>query len=121
MSTSIQEAPPAADAPCVHCQTLCGHSGVTEHGQPFCCRGCAMVYGILQGSGLDNFYKLDGNAGVKADHQAEAGMYDFLADPEVKRKIIDFTDGRITRVTFHLPQIHCVACVWLLERLYKLN
>ncbi len=121
MSTSIQEAAPAADVPCVHCQTLCGHSGVTEHGKPFCCRGCAMVYSILKGSGLDDFYTLDKQAGTRADHEAEAGMYDFLADPEVKRKIIDFTDGRNTRVTFHLPQIHCVACVWLLERLYKLN
>lgn len=80
-----------------------------------------MVYAILSGNGLDRFYQLDAHAGLRADRENEAGTYDFLADPEVKRKIIDFTDGHNTRVTFHLPQIHCVACVWLLERLYKLQ
>ena len=80
-----------------------------------------MVYEILQGSGLEKFYELDDQAGVRAGEGAEQGQYDFLADAEVKRKVIDFTDGRTTRVTMTLPQIHCVACVWLLERLYKLN
>ena len=27
----------------------------------------------------------------------------------------------ISRVTFHLPAIHCVACVWLLENLFRLH
>lgn len=120
-SATAQEAPPAVDAPCVHCATLCGHTGVTENGKAFCCRGCAMVYSILKGNGLDRFYDLDEQAGVRADGIEETGAYDFLADPEVKRKLIDFTDGKNSRATFHLPQIHCVACVWLLERLYKLN
>lgn len=121
MPSTEQEKPPAADIPCIHCNTLCGTTGVTENEKPFCCRGCAMVYAILSDNNLDRFYDLDKNAGVRADQEAEAGMYDFLADPEVKRKLIDFTDGHTTRVSFHLPQIHCVACVWLLERLYKLN
>lgn len=121
MSLSEQETPPAPDIPCIHCNTHCANTGVTDNGKPFCCRGCAMVYAILADNGLDRFYDLDQNAGVRADHNSEAGMYDFLADPEVKRKLIDFTDGHTTRITFRLPQIHCVACVWLLERLYKLH
>jgi P-type Cu+ transporter len=121
MPDSEQTTPPAADTPCIHCNTLCGKTGVSENGHPFCCRGCAMVYAILHENGLERFYSLDEKAGVRADQAQDAGIYDFLADPEVKRKIIDFTDGHNTRVTFHLPQIHCVACVWLLERLYKLQ
>jgi len=121
MTSPTPDSPPSADTPCVHCSTLCGHTGVTENGKPFCCRGCAMVYSILHGSGLEKFYELDEHAGVRADPDSEASQYEFLADPELKRKLIDFTDGHTTRVTFHLPQIHCVACVWLLERLYKLN
>ncbi|WFB36032.1 heavy metal translocating P-type ATPase metal-binding domain-containing protein [Kiritimatiellota bacterium B12222] len=120
-SSPTAEAPPSADTPCIHCNTLCGNTGVTENNKPFCCHGCAMVYAILSENGLDRFYDLDENPGVRADNAAEAGMYDFLADPEVKRKLIDFTDGHTTRVSFHLPQIHCVACIWLLERLYKLH
>ena len=115
------DAPPEPDVPCVHCGTLCGHTGVTENGNPFCCRGCAMVYAILADNEMDGFYDLDAKAGNRVGDMPEAGAYDFLADPELKRKLIDFTDGKTTRVTFHLPQIHCVACVWLLERLYKFH
>lgn len=80
-----------------------------------------MVYGILHENGLEKFYDLDDQAGVRAEEGSEQGQYEFLADPEVKRKVIDFTDGRTTRITLTLPHIHCVACVWLLERLYKVH
>ncbi len=79
-----------------------------------------MVYGILQENDLSRFYQLDPDAARTAD-ELEAGTYDFLADAAVKRRMIDFSDGRISRVTFSLPNIHCVACVWLLERIYKLQ
>ncbi|MGA0368115.1 MAG: heavy metal translocating P-type ATPase metal-binding domain-containing protein [Kiritimatiellia bacterium] len=106
MSSQASESPPP-DAPCVHCQTLCGKTGVYEEQNAFCCRGCAMVYRILHGSGLEKFYELDAQAGQRADQSPEAQAYDFLADPEVKRKLIDFSDGHTTRITLHLPQIHC--------------
>lgn len=121
MTATTQDPQPSADTPCVHCGTLCGNTGLNENGNAFCCRGCSMVYSILHGSGLEKFYTLDDQAGQRTDTSVEAGQYEFLTDPEIKRKLIDFTDGHTTRVTFHLPQIHCVACVWLLERLYKLH
>jgi len=37
----------------------------------------------------------------------------------VQERLLDFTDGRQARVTLHLPTIHCVACVWLLENLFR--
>ena len=80
-----------------------------------------MVYEILHANDLDQFYRIEDAPGVKTDEEAEPGLYDFLADPEVKRRLLDFSDGRISHVTLHLPQIHCVACVWLLEHLYKLH
>jgi P-type Cu+ transporter len=39
----------------------------------------------------------------------------------VQAKLLDFTDGRSSRVTFQVPSIHCVACVWLLENLFRLH
>jgi Cu+-exporting ATPase len=113
--------PPSADSPCVHCGTRCGLGLVVENDQPFCCRGCAVVYGILHQNQLGDFYQIEKLPGVKPQSEASAGAYDFLADPEIKRKLLDFTDGRTSRITLHLPQIHCVACVWLLERLFKLH
>ena len=34
---------------------------------------------------------------------------------------MDFTDGRQSRVHFHLPQIHCSSCLWLLENLNQID
>jgi len=108
-------------APCVHCGTLCAQGSLLHNDQPFCCRGCVMVYEILHANDLEQFYDIEKSPGIKTDDTPEPGLYDFLADPEVKRRLLDFTDGRISRVTLHVPQIHCVACVWLLEHLYKLH
>ena len=80
-----------------------------------------MVYDILHETGLGRFYDMEAHPGVQQDDGVEAGAYDFLADPDVHRQLLDFTDGKTSRVTFLLPGIHCVACVWLLERLYKLH
>lgn len=79
-----------------------------------------MVFEILDSNGLCKYYQLDEAAGIslKGRRQAE---YAYLDDPEVIAQLIDFTDGQHSRVQFHLPQIHCASCIWLLENLYKLN
>lgn len=114
--------PPALHgAPCVHCGTPCAQGSLLHNHQPFCCRGCVMVYDILHANSLGQFYDIESHPGLQPEDNPEPGLYDFLADPDVKRRLLDFTDGRISRVTLHIPQIHCVACVWLLEHLYKLH
>ena len=35
--------------------------------------------------------------------------------------LLDFHKGSHAKVTFSIPAIHCVACVWLLENLYRLQ
>jgi len=50
-----------------------------------------------------------------------SGKWACLDDPDVQRRLLDFTDGQLSRVTFHIPAIHCVACVWLLENLFRLH
>ena len=39
----------------------------------------------------------------------------------LQQRLLDFTDGKVSRVTFQIPAIHCVACVWLLENLFRLH
>lgn len=52
---------------------------------------------------------------------AYSARYEFLDDPQVNSQLIDFTDGTITTASFFIPQMHCSACIWLLENIYKLN
>lgn len=90
-------------------------------GRHFCCAGCRVVHDLLTESGLGNYYELQRHPGVRAFRRDPARRWAFLDEPEVAAKLLDFTDGRTSRVTFQLPAIHCVACVWLLENLFRLH
>ncbi len=80
-----------------------------------------MVYEILNEHGLCDFYKLDEKAGVSLKNPKNAKAYAYLDDAEVQEKLLEFSSADKSQVTFYLPQIHCVSCIWLLENLYKLD
>jgi Cu+-exporting ATPase len=106
---------------CFHCGTPC-HAGLFASGDhAFCCRGCQTVFELLTENGLADFYNLADNAGVRVNAAPDAQPYRHLDVPAVRERLVDFADDRTTRVTFRLPAIHCIACVWLLENLFRLN
>ena len=114
-------ASPAAAVPCFHCGTLCrgaAHRSAEKH---FCCSGCRTVFELLTENGLADFYKLSDAAGVRVNALARADQFNFLDEPAVRERLVDFSDARLTRVTFQVPAIHCIACVWLLENLFRLK
>ncbi len=80
-----------------------------------------MVYQILNTHDLCQFYSLDDKPGLSQKLRRDARSYAWLDDPEVRLRLIQFTDGQTTRVTFYLPAMHCASCIWLLEHLYKLD
>jgi Cu+-exporting ATPase len=111
----------ARPAGCFHCGLPCGARPLVEDGRPFCCHGCATVHGLLHASGLGRFYELNSHPGSPIQRPARREQFAFLDDPSVQGPLLDFSDGRTSRVTFHIPAIHCVACVWLLENLFRLH
>lgn len=52
---------------------------------------------------------------------AQHARYDFLDEPAFQKRFIRFSMNGIHRVVLFLPQIHCSACIWLLENLPKLD
>jgi Cu+-exporting ATPase len=106
---------------CTHCGLPCLTTAVQTDDKHFCCTGCQTVYEILTENGLGQFYELSENAGVTIKRQARRDQFLFLDEPAVRERLVDFTDGKISRVTFQIPTIHCVACVWLLENLFQLQ
>ena len=75
---------------------------------------------MLLNNGLGHFYDLVPRAGVRQDRETTVEQYRFLDESSVRARFVDFTDGTTTRVTFRLPTMHCVACIWLLENLFRL-
>lgn len=87
----------------------------------FAARAAQMVYEILNEHGMCEFYSLDKNAGISLKDQKNSKVYAYLDDPEVTAKLLEFGSAEKNQVTFYLPQMHCVSCIWLLENLYKLD
>src|SRR5689334_20748843 len=97
---------------CFHCGTLCRDTVYTAQEKSFCCNGCCTVFEILSANGLTDFYKLSETAGVRISATVKTEQFKFLDEPAVREKLVDFSDAKLTRVTFHTPSIHCIACVW---------
>lgn len=106
---------------CAHCGDHCPDTTIQLDAQTvFCCHGCKTVYQILHENGLEQFYQLGQQPGG-----SRAGSkltdYDYLDDPDLRDRLLDFREGGQAKVRFHLPQVHCSACIWLLENLYRLK
>lgn len=105
---------------CYHCGEDCQGTNITIEDKPFCCQGCKMVYEILNENDMCRYYDIDEQAGVSLKGKTIA-EYAYLDEPEVQERLLIFNNGKIGKINFHLPQIHCASCIWLLENLYRLN
>lgn len=112
---------PAAESECFHCGTPVRGAVFTHHQKAFCCQGCLTVFELLTENGLTDFYRLGKAAGVRTKPVTKQEEFAYLDNPTVRERLVDFADERETRVTFRVPTVHCIACVWLLENLFRLN
>lgn len=104
---------------CFHCGEPC--EDVTWlSDKAFCCEGCKTVFEILDTNNLCHYYQLDTQAGTSLKN-TRTGSYAYLEVPEVRQKLLSFDSPDLSKITFHVPAIHCVSCIWLLENLRKLN
>ena len=106
---------------CFHCGEPCSANAFALDGKSFCCFGCQTVFSLLRENGLEQFYQLQSAPGTRIRAASAAAKWAFLDDPAVAEKLLDYADATQSKVTLHLPAIHCVACVWLLENLFKLH
>ncbi|MDD5141063.1 MAG: heavy metal translocating P-type ATPase metal-binding domain-containing protein [Verrucomicrobiales bacterium] len=106
---------------CFHCGEACADDSFSLEGKSFCCFGCQTVFSLLHENGLEQFYELNSRPGIRIRSPVAAAKWAFLDDPVVQEKLFDYADKTQVKVTLHLPAIHCVACVWLLENLFKLH
>lgn len=106
---------------CIHCGADCGKNPIIWNNELFCCNGCKQVYQILNENKLQQYYKLADLPGIKIEDSNYSGKYTFLEKEEVKQKLFEFYENNIAKVSFYIPVIHCISCIWLLEHLNKLN
>ncbi len=112
--------PTSRAALCFHCGEPCLDRKVERDDKLFCCTGCLTVYDILKENGLTGYYALEEGSGVNMrDHRHPE--YAWLDAADVRDRLVDFRQGDQVHLRFHLPQIHCASCIWLLERLFSIH
>lgn len=104
---------------CFHCGDKCD-SPVIFDGKEFCCYGCKSVYEILNNNKLCEYYSLDQNPGIKLTEFTQ-DRFAYLDRADVVDRMILFKEDSVRHVRFHIPQMHCVSCLWLLENLNRLH
>ncbi|MBY0413007.1 MAG: cation-translocating P-type ATPase, partial [Bdellovibrionales bacterium] len=106
---------------CIHCdQDVTKAIYLPENPKtgPFCCWGCLTVYNVIHQKGLDEYYEIKKNVAFfksRAPVEISSTQYSYLDDPqflsEYSYKTIDQT------MEFYLEGIHCLACLWIIEKL----
>jgi len=111
-----QPAACALDAPsrCLHCgQPLPAQSGRAGARGEFCCRGCQAVHRLLGAAGLERYYELRRGPGPPVS-ELDLSRRD--------RRWLEPLEASLAaggHLELDVQGIHCAACVWLLEELFR--
>jgi len=76
-----------------------------------------MVFQLLNENDMCQYYDLTNMPGLTAKGIFTADKFNYLDNQAIQDQLIQFKQGDQAHVVFYLPQIHCVSCVWLLEKL----
>lgn len=105
---------------CYHCgQEAPDKDRIVFDQKEFCCRGCQTVYEIFSDNGLSSYYEFERAPGTRPlDDQQR---FDFLDNDKILERLLEFNETETQIVSLSIPQIHCSACVWVLENLNRLQ
>ena len=108
---------------CIHCDEAIVVPVYAEEdhsrGQAFCCEGCLTVFQVLSAKGLSEYYeikRLSAHFRRRAPVQTKQEAYLYLDDAQFEKDHAEFDENQKSMV-FYLEGIHCLACLWLIEKL----
>lgn len=111
---------PSIESTCAHCAlpiplgTEVVAKAVPEHS--FCCHGCASVWQMIQGNGLEAYYQRRDVADpipVSADKKEDYSRFD---RESLAKRYIKATPEGWSSANLMVEDIHCAACIWLIEQ-----
>lgn len=109
---------------CIHCDqeviTAYYHKDEKCDAGPFCCQGCLTVYNVINFKGLSEYYDIKKNVALlkkRAPVELRQNQYTFLDDADFLNEYTykNLKDERT--MEFYLEGIHCLACLWIIEKL----
>ncbi len=108
--------------------TECTHCGLpvptglinTNRNEQFCCSGCVGAYDLIQGSGLESYYRMvePRAANPSTSRKTELkGRFSEFDEPIFQEKYAQRLSSLESEIELAIEGMHCGACVWLLEKL----
>jgi Cu2+-exporting ATPase len=108
-----------ARATCAHC-TLPVPAGLIDPSasEQFCCNGCKTAHSVISSCGLDGYYALVRASETPATPaKPSRSLYQEFDDAAFIKVHTTPNPGGTLSVELALENVHCAACVWLLEKL----
>ena len=102
---------------CFHCGLTIENQVINFDEKQFCCQGCKEVYHLLAQNDLCQYYSIEAHAGTSPN--LDIAKWAYLDNAEVITELLDFQQDDFAKVRFHVPQVHCSSCIFLLENLHK--
>lgn len=131
LSLPVQSPPGKAPVSEEQPEASCAHCGLSvpsslmrkDGGENFCCSGCRTVFHLLRGAGLEEYYGFRdrlGEGGRPVKNGERRRDVEFDSPGYQKLYVTEVAPGR-ARTEFLLEGVHCAACVWLVERVSRLE
>ena len=108
---------------CSHC-ALPVPAGLVEReaSEQFCCGACRAVWEAIHGCGLERYYELRDRQGAEGKQPKSTGRgYEEFDDPAFLALYAKELGEGVCSIDLFLEGVHCVACVWLVEKLPELE
>jgi heavy metal-(Cd/Co/Hg/Pb/Zn)-translocating P-type ATPase len=109
---------------CIHCDEVAlkalFNEDDSEKKQPFCCYGCLTVFNVLHSKGLESYYEIKKNSTVfkrRSPVEPKEVQFQYLDDPQFLEEYSYLNNVGEKVMEFYLEGIHCLACLWLIEKL----
>ncbi len=109
---------------CVHCDETILIPYFADHEKeqkgPFCCQGCVTVYEALHQKGLQDYYTVKHDSALfkrRAPVEIRNDTFLYLDGEEFLSEYSYQLSDNQRSMEFYLEGIHCLACLWLIEKL----
>jgi heavy metal-(Cd/Co/Hg/Pb/Zn)-translocating P-type ATPase len=109
---------------CAHCDenvlTAFFSEADVERKNPFCCQGCLTVHHVIHQKGLSAYYDIKSQTGLykrRSPVELRSGEFKYLDQREFLDDFSYFNPDGKRVMEFYLEGIHCLACLWLIEKM----
>ncbi|WP_127715881.1 heavy metal translocating P-type ATPase [Halobacteriovorax sp. HLS] len=114
---SIKDISSKLSSKCTHCNEVTNNP-IHDGDVLFCCYGCQTVYQALKEKNLLTYYKLREQSGDNTASpvpNTQSIDFNYLNEEKFQSEFLKATPQGL-EAKFYLEGIHCIACVWLLEK-----